>query len=181
MALREVEAAARYEEATATYGAALERLARAYEPDSDLRRDLLQEIHIALWRSLAAFDGRCSLRTWLYRVAHNTATSQVFRRRPRGVAFVSLDELAATAADDHGAPDGVDVEADRQRALSRIFTLIQALAPLDRQVILLYLEDLDAAAIGEITGLSARNVATKVHRIKKILSQRFHEGAGHGR
>jgi RNA polymerase sigma-70 factor (ECF subfamily) len=181
MALSEQEAAARYEEATATYGAALERLARAYEPNPDLRRDLLQEIHIALWRSLASFDGRCSLRTWVYRVAHNTATSQVFRRRPRTPAHVSLDELATMPASDYGAADGVDAEADRQRALGRLFTLIQALSPLDRQVILLYLEDLDAAAIGDVTGLSAGNVSTKVHRIKKILSQRFHEGAGHGR
>jgi RNA polymerase sigma-70 factor (ECF subfamily) len=185
MALSEEEAAARYEEATATYGAALERLARAYEPNPEFRRDLLQEIHIALWRSLAAFDGRCSLRTWIYRVAHNTATSQVFRRRPKTPAgapqFVSLDELATAPARDFGAADAVDVEADRQRALGRMFTLIQALAPLDRQVILLYLEDLDAAAISEVTGLSPGNVATKVHRIKKILTQRFHEGARHGR
>lgn len=184
MALTEQETAARYEEAIAAYGGALERLTRAYEPDPDLRRDLLQEIHIALWRSLASFDGRCSLRTWVYRVAHNTATSQVFRRRPRTAdapRFVSLDELATTPARDAGEADAGDVEADRQRALERIFALIQALSPLDRQVILLYLEDLDAAAIGEVTGFSPGNVATKVHRIKKILSQRFHEGARHGR
>ena len=56
MALTEQEAAARYEEAIAAYGGALERLTRAYEPDPELRRDLLQEIHIALWRSLAAFE-----------------------------------------------------------------------------------------------------------------------------
>jgi len=37
-------------------GAALARLARAYEADVDRRRDLLQEIHIAIWRSLASFD-----------------------------------------------------------------------------------------------------------------------------
>src|SRR5262245_30630873 len=56
-----------YEQAAATYGAALERLARAYEPDADRRRDL-QELHLALWRSFAGFDGRCSLRTWVYRI-----------------------------------------------------------------------------------------------------------------
>jgi RNA polymerase sigma-70 factor (ECF subfamily) len=38
----------KYEEAIATHGAALERLARAYEADPETRRDLLQEIHIAL-------------------------------------------------------------------------------------------------------------------------------------
>lgn len=42
-----------YQEAAETYGAALDRLARAYEADAEIRRDLLQEIHIALWRSFA--------------------------------------------------------------------------------------------------------------------------------
>ena len=70
-----------YREAADTYAAALERLARAYEADADQRRDLVQEIHIALWRSFAGFDGRCSLRTWVYRVAHNAATSYVIRQR----------------------------------------------------------------------------------------------------
>src|SRR5215210_7694501 len=62
------------------FGAALGRLARAFEQDPDRRRDLLQEIHLAIWRSLALFDHRCSLRTWVYRVAHNTTTSQILRR-----------------------------------------------------------------------------------------------------
>jgi RNA polymerase sigma-70 factor (ECF subfamily) len=65
-----------YVEAAAAFGAALDRLARAYERDSDRRRDLLQDIHVALWRSFARFDHRCSIRTWVYRVAHNTATSK---------------------------------------------------------------------------------------------------------
>jgi RNA polymerase sigma-70 factor, ECF subfamily len=40
-------------------------------------------------------------------------------------------------------------------------------------VILLYLEGLDAASMSEITGLSAGAVATKVHRIKKVLARSF--------
>ena len=82
-----------YAEAAASYGAALERLARGYEPDADRRLDLVQEIHVALWRSFASFDGRCSLRTWVYRVAHNVATSQAIRRRGRMPTLVGLDEL----------------------------------------------------------------------------------------
>ncbi len=164
-----------YERAAASYGAALERLARAYEPHPDKRRDLVQDIHVALWRSFASFDGRCSLRTWVYRVAHNIATSQILRRRDKAPSMVSLDELASMT-------DGRDAEraADRRIALERLLALVQTLEPLDRRVILLYLEDVDAASIGEITGLSAGNVATKVHRIKQILSRRFHQGVNHG-
>src|SRR5207302_4720671 len=72
---------ANYRDAAAEYGAALERLARAYEADPDRRRDLLQEIHLALWRSFAGFNGLCSQRTWVYRVAPNSATSHVLRER----------------------------------------------------------------------------------------------------
>jgi RNA polymerase sigma-70 factor (ECF subfamily) len=160
-----------YEEASATYGAALERLARAYESDTDRRLDLRQEIHVALWRSFAAFDGRCSLRTWVYRVAHNVATSQVIRRRGRTPTLVGLDALESM-------PDPVDPEQrlDDQRALDRMMTLIHALDPIDQQVTLLYLEGMDAASIGEIAGISPGNVATKIHRVKKILARRFHEG-----
>src|SRR3954466_5248653 len=69
-----------YREAAQTYGAMLQRLARAYESDTDKRRDLLQEMHLALWLSLEKYEARCSLRTWVYRVAHNTATSYVIRQ-----------------------------------------------------------------------------------------------------
>jgi RNA polymerase sigma-70 factor, ECF subfamily len=51
------------------------------------------------------------------------------------------------------------------------------LKPLDRQVILLYLEGERAGPIAEVTGLSAANVATKIHRIKRVLKQAYLEGA----
>ena len=166
----------RYAEAAAAFGPALERLARAYERDPDKRRDLLQEIHVALWRSLARFDGRCSMRTWVYRVAHNTATSKVLRPQTNAPSIVALDDSLESIA----AAASEEEVLDRRRALERLHGLINRLRPLDRQVMLLYLEQLDAASIAEITGLSAANVATKVRRIKQLLIQRFHEGKGDG-
>jgi RNA polymerase sigma-70 factor (ECF subfamily) len=73
-----------------------------------------------------------------------------------------------------------ETQADRSRAMERILALIRTLTPLDQQVILLYLEGEDATTIGDVTGLSSSNVATKIHRIKRILSQRFHEGGRDG-
>ncbi len=161
-----------YREAAETYGAALERLARAYEADPEVRRDLLQDIHIALWRSFAGFNGRCSLRTWVYRVAHNAGASHVIRqRRAKPGALVGLEELEQIPGGSGGA-----AEADRSVLLERLLELIQRLQPLERQVILSYLEGLDAATIGEITGISPGNVATKIHRIKRILARWFREG-----
>jgi RNA polymerase sigma-70 factor, ECF subfamily len=164
-----------YLEVVAVYGAALHRLAGAYEADPDKRRDLLQEIHFSLWRSLASFDGRCSLRTWVYRVAHNAATSYVIgQRRSRTSAWLSLEDVAALADPAEG-----EQEADRRHTIERLLALIQQLKPVDRQVILSYLEGLGAAETAEITGISASNVATKTHRIKNLLAQRFREGVHH--
>lgn len=163
-----------YEKATQEYGAALARMAYAYEADRDLRRDLSQEMHLALWRSLQKFNGQCSLRTWVYRVAHNVATSHVVRyARAKRVTstFLALEEAETQA----GAED-VEASADRNQSLDRLFTLIQRLDPLDRQVMMAYLEDLDAESIAEITGLSMQNVWSKIHRIKNVLIRRFPRG-----
>jgi RNA polymerase sigma-70 factor (ECF subfamily) len=164
-----------YQEAAQAYGAAMDRLARAYEADPDARRDLAQEIQLALWRSLEGFDGRCSLRTWVFRVAHNAAASHVLRqRRAKGAILVGLEEIEAL-------PNSTDEQsaADRRVALERLLALIRRLHPLDRQVILSYLEGLDAASISEITGIAPGHVATKVHRIKNILTRQFHSGGRH--
>ena len=161
-----------YQDAAGAYGTALERLARAYEADADIRRDLLQDIHVALWRSFKGFDGRCSLRTWVYRVAHNVAATHVLRqRRTRSQALVGLDELE-NLPDANSGPQA----ADRSQALDRLLTLIQRLRPLDRHVILSYLEGLEAVSIAETTGLSPGNVATKIHRIKNLLARQFQGG-----
>jgi RNA polymerase sigma-70 factor, ECF subfamily len=161
-----------YQEVGANYSAALGRLARAYEAEPDKRRDLLQEIHFALWRSFERFDGRCSLRTWIYRVAHNVATNHVIRQqRTNTLVFVSLED-----SENIPNPTETHAAADEHRSLDRLLMLIQQLDPLDRQIMVSYLEEHDAAAIAEITGLSAGNVATKIHRIKNILARRFHEG-----
>lgn len=160
-----------YEDAVATYGRALRRLARAYEADPERRQDVLQEVHLALWQSLSRFDGRCALGTWVYRVAHNAATSFCIRRRHRSPQLVGIDDLDV-------AGPGPDREraVDERRALDRLFELIRRLRPLDRQIMLLYLEGLDAQSTSDIVGLSSGNVATKVHRLKKVLAQQLLEG-----
>jgi len=164
-----------YQSAAAEFGRALERLARGYEADAERRRDLLQDIHLALWRSFALFDGRCSTRTWVYRVAHNAAADHVLqRKRAKAETPLDLDDLERQA-------DATDIEAEAgtHQALERLTRIIRRLKPPDAQVMLLYLEDLDAAAIAEITGLSAGSVATRIHRIKAYLAKQFREGGRH--
>jgi len=161
-----------YPQIVAQYGPALARLAGTYELNFERRQDLLQEFYFALWRSLARFDRRCSLRTWVYRVAHNVAATYVHRqRRWRQEQLFSLEEIEAM-------PDPADNERrmDETAVLERLGRLIQKLKIIDRDIILLYLEGVEAVEIGDIVGLSAVNIATKIHRIKALLMRRFHAG-----
>lgn len=159
-----------YAAACRDFAPALTRLAHATEADAERARDLQQDIHLALWRSLAAFNGRCGLGTWIWRVAHNTAASHVaaaMRRRPP-VSLETIEDLAA--------PDDLEEFAGRTCLLDRVRSLAERLRPTDRAVILLYLEGLDAAAIGEVVGISATHVAVKIHRVKELMMRHFRPG-----
>jgi RNA polymerase sigma factor (sigma-70 family) len=163
---------ARYAEAAAQWGAALQRVARATEADPERRRDLLQDMHVTLWKSFAAFDGRCSVRTWVYRVAQNVAASHVVREqrdRTRLVALDTIEDIPAT----NDASDAVEAEA----TLKRLYALVHSLKSPDREVITLYLEGLSAEGIGEVTGLSPGAIATRISRLKVLLARMFHEVA----
>jgi RNA polymerase sigma-70 factor, ECF subfamily len=159
---------ARYAQATAEFSSALARLAAATERNLSAQRDLLQEIHVALWRSFAVYQGQCSLRTWVYRVAHNAAATHIKKSiRHRRVQLMSLEELEGVAPPVEAGSDG------KEQTLEQLYRLIGQLKPIDRDVMLLYLEGLDGAGIAEVLGISVTNVAQKVHRSKKLLQQRF--------
>lgn len=142
----------------------------SYELNRERREDLLQEIHLNLWRSLARFDGRCSLRTWVYRVAHNVASSHVIDAlRHQSRTLVPLESLETRAF-------AVEPEADRGVLLDQLLQLVQRLRPLDRELVVLYLEGLNPAEISEVVGISPGNAATKISRIKKLLGRYATEG-----
>ncbi|MBL8644547.1 MAG: sigma-70 family RNA polymerase sigma factor [Rhodospirillaceae bacterium] len=164
-----------YKDASTQHAAALVRLARSYEADPDKRRDLLQEIHLALWRSFAGFDGRCSMRTWVYRIAHNVATTHIIKSKRLTGKTARLEDIENMAGPDPATQDPL-AHAGHQQDLERLMVLIGRLNILDHAIIVLYLEGEDAASIAEVTGLTASNVATKVHRIKTILAQKFRDG-----
>ena len=163
-----------YRDAGERFAPAIARLARAMERDADKARDLEQDIHAELWRSFARFDGRCSLKTWTFRVAHNVAADHVASaaRRPRPVP---LDDIEAL-------PDATDTErqAAENHAIARVRELIHRLAPLDAQVILLWLEGQSGAEIAEVTGLAANAAQVRIHRIKALLANAFEKPAKGG-
>ena len=114
-----------YAKATSELGHSLARMATAYELDRAQQQNLLQEIHLALWRSFTLFRNQCSLRTWVYRVAHNTASTYVRRqKRFKFSRFASLEELEDLAAQ----PD-TDRVLDESAVLGKLHAISNASNP----------------------------------------------------
>ena len=125
---------------------------------------------MALWTALPRFRGDASERTWVYRVAHNTAISFVAsrRRRSREQPGDPPHEMVSTAN-----PERAAIELQRREQL---WSAVQDLSLPDRQVMVLHLEGLSAAEIEAVTGLTAGAIATRLTRIRQKLTARLRRG-----
>lgn len=91
--------------------------------------------------------------------------------RSKTRSWVDLDH-----AEDIPAQSQSENAANQRIDADKLLGLVQELKPIDRQVILLYLEGMDSGAVSEVTGLSPTNVTTKIHRVKKLLVDKFQKG-----
>lgn len=125
---------------------------------------------MALWTSLPRFRGDSSERTFVYRVAHNTAISFVASRKRRDGREQSGDPPREPASTTNPEEDAID----KQRR-ARLWAAVQELPLVERQLIVLYLEGLTAAEIEAVTGVSAGAVATRLTRSRQKLAARVRE------
>ena len=136
------------------------KVARTYAWHADDRADLGQEIAAQLWRAYPHYDPQRTFSTWMYRIALNVAISWVrsnSRRRQHNLAF---DDALHDVADDVASPESVHQVRELRR-------FIASLEPLNRALLLLYLEEHSYREIADIVGISESNVATKISRLKQ--------------
>lgn len=156
----------RFNRLIAEHGAALRRLTVAYEFDASERDDLLQDIAFSLWRALPSFRAECSERTFVYRVAHNTAVSHN-RRAAARQRLVELDD-AANHRDPFPTPDQYAAYSALQE---RLATAVRVLSPALCEAIVLSLEGLSNLEIAEVLGVSPGAVAVRVNRARAELAR----------
>ena len=136
------------------------KISRLYAQKDQELEDLYQEIVLQIWKAFPSFKGQARVSTWLYRVALNTAITQL-RRRKRKVQTVPIgDDLEKMAM--------VESPED-ERQIKMLYRLVGKLEDVDKGIILLYLEDRSHKEIAEIIGLSISNVGTRLNRIKEKL------------
>jgi RNA polymerase sigma-70 factor (ECF subfamily) len=156
---------AAYEALLKRYLGPLQRLAYAYTREPSARDDLFQEIALALWTALPLFRGDASERTWLYRVAHNTAI-RFTTRRLRRTRYEQPDDGMVEAA----SPTNPERSAIDSQQRARLWAAVRTLPLPDRRLVMLHLEGLSAAEIESVIGLSAGNVATRLTRLRRKLA-----------
>lgn len=147
------------------------RVSRLYGSDPAERQDLQQEIQYQLWKAYPGFLGTAKFSTWLYRVALNTAlTYDRHRRRHPPAEPLSAEALAVAAP-----PESTAAE----HRLRLLYEAIERLGPVDKAVVLLYLEEQSYAQIAEVTGLSTGAVSVRLVRIRKQLELYLKEPLAH--
>ncbi|MFP7721441.1 RNA polymerase sigma factor [Lysobacter sp. A3-1-A15] len=141
------------------------KVAHSYSRDAEDRADLAQEIAAQLWRAWPSYDPRRPLATWMYRIALNVGISHLRGRSRHDAHHVPLDEDHHGIAGGQGAEEGLQLQA-----LQR---LIAGFDPLNRALLLLYLDERSHREIAEILGLTETNVATRIGRLKQRLRERL--------
>ena len=165
--MRALEKDAQFTAAVAQHRDALYRVCCAYVRDEADRQDIYQEVLIHLWKSLDGFRGESSLGTWMYRVAVNTCLGWLRREQRRSHMLEQAREEQPLAF----PVTSTGPNPDPDEPVRRLYARVARLAPVDRFLVSLYLEEMPSAEIGAVLGISEGNVRVKLHRIKNQLRE----------
>lgn len=145
----------------------IRKVAVGYASSHADRSDLMQEITLQLWRAYSRYSPARPFATWMYRIALNVAIS-FLRRNTRPIRqTVPLNEVELELAEEATS------STEMQERVARLRELIDQSRPLDRALLLLYLDDRSYREIGSILGLSETNVATKLNRLKQQFREQL--------
>lgn len=177
---------AAFTELLACYHGALLRLALAYVSSRAVAEEVVQETWVGVLDGLGAFEGRSSLKTWIFRILANRAKTRGLRER-RSVPFSGLSGLDG---DDEpsvpperfrangmwGAPprrwedDAADQLSMNRQALGQLERALAQLPPNQRVVVTLRdLDGLDAAEVCNVLGITETNQRVLLHRARAKL------------
>ena len=131
-----------------------------FSQDADEVEDLFQEVLVKLWKGFEGFEQRADIKTWIYRVALNTCISQDRKKKRRSSEVRMTMDINLFEDND-----------EETRQVDMLHKRISRLQPFDRAIVLLWLENLPYEEIGQIVGITSKNVSVRLHRIREQLKQ----------
>jgi len=157
-----------FEQVLAEHGAAIARVATAFERNPARRDELVQETLLAIWQSLPRFRGESSLKTFVLRIAHNRAVNHVLQQKRE----LARDELNDDLPDTRANPE---LQASLQQRSERLLEAVRMLPLMQRELVTLALEGLSHDDIAAVIGISVGNVAVRLSRARKQLMAQLGE------
>jgi RNA polymerase sigma factor (sigma-70 family) len=139
------------------------KVAKLYTSNKEDEQDLYQEIIYQLWKSFGSFRNDSKISTWMYRIALNTSIASLNKAKKRGIQ-IPINETLLNRADIS--------DTMKQEKVDELYMQIKKLNPIEKGIILLYLEGNNYNEIAAITGFTSTNVGTRLSRIKeKLIAQ----------
>lgn len=127
--------------------------------------DIRQEVLISLFKGYRFFRQECSESTWVYKVCINTCLFSIRKFSPK-IKTLSFDELPAVHFEG-------DDELELKEKIEWLYSMIGQLDPMDKALILMWLDDVSYDDIASNMGLPRNTVASRLHRIReKIMSRK---------
>ena len=128
-----------------------------FSKDADEVNDLFQEVLVNIWKGFDNFEHRSDIKTWIYRISLNTCISLDRKKRRSSNARLTMD---INLFEDHD---------EDTRQVDMLHKRISRLQPFDRAIVLLWLENLTYEEIGQIVGITTKNVSVRLFRIREQL------------
>ena len=141
------------------------RLVKSYEANHHEQQELMQEIGLAIWRSLPNCKEESAVKAFIYRIAHNQAVNHISRQ----VKQPKTSDVELEAIIDNSIPN------DANRLQQKLIENMRALPLNQKQAIGLLFEGFSYQQIADITGLSLSNVGALINRGKQKLQANLNE------
>lgn len=143
------------------------RICRVYCKNPSDVLDLYQEVLLNVWKGLKGFREESNINTWFYRIALNVALRFQDKSKKRLKVTDNFIEIIQ--------PENIVKDLIKQEQIQQLHSCIQQLKEIDRQIILLHLEELSYAEIGAVIGISESNVGARISRAKQQLIKLFNK------
>ncbi len=151
-----------FTETIQTNDAMIRRICLGYAANAQDLEDLYQDVLVNIWRGLQSFRSESSMRTWVYRIALNTCVSTL-RARSKRPSQSSLEDVILVADDSQ----------EKRESIKDLYECIATLNPIDKAIMMMWLDEYSYDEIAETIGLKRNNIATRLHRAKEKLKEKY--------
>lgn len=146
------------------YSTIINKVSYFYATERINYEDIRQDILVNIWQALPRFRRESRMSTWIYRIAVNSALMAIRS---------SKHKMENTAIDIEKLNLSTEFDDEQRENLQQLYSLIDRLEPIDKAIILLWLDEYTYEEIADTIGLNKNSVGVRIHRIKEKLSKSF--------